>query len=201
MLTIKRPLFMCGENPGLRLFAPQSEQPVAVASYWHCTHSALGPGRALVLWLDVDAAPDLSVGNGGIFSDNMPLAHALVEQLTQYFAEFQGLPVTTLPYVPAICRHSFDGRRYQVTCQASQLQIALEWCDLLDQKYLHWPQFPAGAAAYDLTTVICPCQTGQIAINEQRVPGNVQTGAAQDGAPTSTAFLAFAESWVGPAIP
>lgn len=197
MIEIKRPVFMAGENPGMQLYLPQAEAPVAVVSYWDCTYSALGPGTALVFWLDAARAAS-PVGNGGIFCDNDPLAHALIERLTQHFPEFQNVPVTTLPYLAATCGHTFDGQVYRVRCQTAQHQISLEWRSLLDQKRLHWPQFPTGDTAFDLTTVICPCQTGQITVDDQRVPGSVQTGAARDGAPSSTAFLAFAESWVGP---
>jgi hypothetical protein len=72
------------------------------------------------------------------------------------------------------------------------------WEDVLDQKYLNWPQFPAGDAAYDLTTTICPWRTGAVLINSVAVPGEVVQAKAAGGSPSSTAFLAFAESWVGP---
>ena len=136
--------------------------------------------------------------SGGIFTDNVPLARALVEKLTQHFPEFRGLPVTDLPYVKAICGHTFDGARYTAHCQAEAVQVEVVWEDLLDQKYLNWPQFPAGPVAYDLTTVICPCRAGRVTLNGTVVPGEVLQANAADGAPSSTAFLAFAESWVGP---
>ncbi len=191
---------MCGENPGLRLYVPDTEHLVAVASYWHCTYSPLGTGNALVLWLDATRMLGVSVyRSGGIFTDNVPLARALVETLTQHFPEFRGLPVTDLPYIEAVCEHVFDGTRYAAHCRAADAQVEVAWEELLDQKYLNWPQFPAGAAAYDLTTVICPCRAGRVMLNGIAVPGEVLQAKAADGSPSSTAFLAFAESWVGPA--
>jgi hypothetical protein len=204
MPDIKRPVFMCGENPGLRLYVPGTEQLTAVVSYWHCTYSPWGLGHALVVWLDAAqlAATRLSdvdvYRNGAIFTDNVSLARTLVETLTQHFPEFHGLPVLDLPYVDAMCDHVFDGTRYRAQGWAAETQIEVMWEDVLDQKYLNWPQFPAGDAAYDLTTTICPCRTGAVLINGVAVPGEVVQAKAADGSPSSTAFLAFAESWVGP---
>ena len=126
------------------------------------------------------------------------LARALVETLTQHFPEFRGLPVVDLPYIEAACDHTFDGTRYTARCRAEAVQVEVVWEDLLDQKYLNWPQFPAGPLAYDLSTVICPCRTGRVTLNGTAVPGEVLQANAADGSPSSTAFLAFAESWVGP---
>jgi len=199
MPDIKRPVFMAGENPGLRLYASDTEHLVAVVSYWHCTYSPLGVGNALVLWLDASPMSDQDTyRSGAIFTDNVPLARALVETLTQHFPEFRGLPVTALPYVEATCDHTFDGTRYTARCRTEAVQVEVVWEDLLDQKHLNWPQFPAGSVAYDLTTVICPCRAGRITLAGRRVPGEVLQANAADGSPSSTAFLAFAESWVGP---
>jgi hypothetical protein len=118
----------------------------------------------------------------------------MVETLTQHFPEFRGLPVTTLPYVEASCEHIFDGTRYSVHCQAETMRVEIIWEELLDQKHLNWPQFPAGPVAYDLTTVICPCRAGYVKLNGVAVPGEVQQGQAADGHPSSP-FSAFAESY------
>jgi hypothetical protein len=195
MSEIKRPVFFSGENPGMTLYVPGMEQAVAVASYWHCTDSPWGVGDALVLWLDTEIAPSTDVGQGYVFTDNLELAHVLVKNLTQYFGEFREVPVKTLEYADARCEHSYDGIRYRVICQTAQTKIEVQWTDVLDRKQVIWPQFPAGKAAYDLTTVICPCRAGRIQINDILLPGEVKTAAEP---PSSTAFLAFAETWIGP---
>jgi hypothetical protein len=195
MTEIKRPVFFSGENPAMTLFIPGTEQVAAIASYWHCTDSPQGIGHALVLRL---AAEDATFGHGGIFTDNPVLARTLVENLTQHFPEFEGVPIDTLPYANAQCGHTYDGSHYQVRCQTPTLQIELEWSELLDRKQVVWPQFPAGETTYDLTTVICPCRSGHIHINGQELSGEVKIAQAADGAQSSTAFLAFAETWIGP---
>jgi hypothetical protein len=196
MSEIKRPVFFSGENPGMTLYLPGTEQPAAVASYWYCTDSPWGVGHALVLWLGAASATD--IGQGGVFTDNPGLAEILVKDLTQHFPEFREVPVGTLAYEDARCEHTFDGTRYRAICQTPAAKIELEWIEILDRKQIIWPQFPAGETAYDLTTVICPCRTGRIQINNIAVRGEVKREQTPNGAPSSTAFLAFAETWIGP---
>lgn len=194
MAEIKVPVFFSGENPGMTLYAPGTDQVVAVASYWHCTDSPWGVGHALVLWLGTET----EIGHGGIFTDNLDLAQILVNKLTQYFPEFTDIPVSTFAFVNSRCEHTFDGDCYRVMCQTPKIRIEMEWIGLLDRKQLIWPQFPAGTTVFDLTTVICPCQVGRIQLNGRLMDGEVKTSKTANGRPSSTAFLAFAETWVGP---
>lgn len=87
MIETKRPIFFSGENPGLTLHVPGTEQIVATASYWHCTDSPWGVGHALVLWLATNTP---AIGHGGVFTNNLGLARVLVENLTQYFFRISG---------------------------------------------------------------------------------------------------------------
>jgi hypothetical protein len=188
MTEVRRPVFMSGENPGITLYEPGTENIRAVASYWHCTDSPLGVGHVLILWAGSACQ--------AIFTDHLTLARRLVEQLTQYFPEFQGVPVPDFSYCESQCGHTFDGQSYRVLCRASNLSIELEWTGLMDRKQFIWPRFPAGEASFDLTTVICPCQSARILVNGSPLAGEVKTTAG--GAPSSSAFLAFAETWIGP---
>jgi hypothetical protein len=202
MVEIRRPIFVVGENPGLTLYTPGTDDVVAVASYWHCVASPWGIGHVLVLWLDpvIMAAPS-AVGQGGIWTDNFDLARGLVESLVQHFNEFQDIPLTPLAYRAAPCQHSFDRDRYRVVCQAAGIQITLAWGKILDWKQVVWPRFPAGSAAYDLTTTICPCEEAQIAVDGVALAGQVRLAQTAEGTTASSAFLAFAETWIGPLTP
>lgn len=195
MVESIRPVLLCGENPGVTLYGPGGER-AAVASYWNCTYSAYGAGQALVIWL----AEPRHAAQCGVYTDNAPLARMLVDTLTRHFPEFQGIPVGDLPHFPAQLQRESDGRdRYTAHCSSPQATIQVAWSGVLDQKLLRWPGFPAGAAAYDLTTVICPCREATIAIGGERAEGVVRVG-EQGGWPSSSAFLAFAETWTGPTV-
>jgi len=131
-------------------------------------------------------------------TDNLTLAQELVTRLTRHFPEFQEVSIEGLAYIDAHCEHTYDGARYHVMCQAPGRQVELEWSGILDRKQVIWPRFPAGDVAYDLTTVICPCQVGHIQLNGKQIEGEVKVIQTEDGKPSSTAFLAFAETWIGP---
>lgn len=194
MVEVKRPIFFSGENPGMTLFLPETEEVLAVASYWHCTDSPMGVGHALVLWLKDE---NTAIGHGGIFTDNSKMAEVLVTKLTQYFPEFEKVPTSSLQYVQAHCGHTYDGTSYRVACQMPAAQVELEWSEPLDRKQILWPGFPAGEDAYDLTTVIRPCKIGGIQINGKGIEGKVQVTQNAEGIFSSSAFLAFAETWMG----
>jgi hypothetical protein len=200
MAEMKRPVLFSGENPGMTLYVPGTEQVMAVASYWHCTDSPWGVGHTLILWLGTGTTPATDVGRGGIFTDNLDLAQVLVKNLTQHFPEFRDVPIETLAYVGAHGEHTYDGLCYRVVCQTPEAQIEMEWAEVLDRKQIIWPRFPAGSAAYDLTTVICPCRVGHIQINGKLTGGEVKIAQSADGLFSSTAFLAFAETWIGPLV-
>jgi hypothetical protein len=198
MTEIKRPVLFSGENPGMTLYFSGTEQVVAVASYWHCTDSPWGVGHALILWLETGIISATDIGHGCIFTDNLDLAQVLVKNLTQHFPEFRDIPIETLAYTSAHCEHTYDGVCYKLECLTSEARVEIKWAEVLDRKQIVWSQFPAGPAAYDLTTVICPCRIGVIQINGKFMEGEVKIAQTADGLFLSTAFLAFAETWVGP---
>lgn len=195
MVDVKRPVFFSGENPGMTLYAPGTKESVAVASYWHCTDSPMGVGHALVLWLKDE---NTAIGHGGIFTDNLKLAEILVKKLTQYFPEFENVPTSSLQYIQAHCGHTYDGASYRVICQMPAAQVELEWSEPLDRKQILWPGFSAGEDAYDLSTVIRPCKIGIVQINGKGINGEVKVTQNPEGVYSSSAFLAFAETWIGP---
>jgi len=198
-IDIKRPVFLSGENPGMTLYKSDTDYPVAIISYWHVIDSPHGIGNALVLWLDEIAVSESARTLSGIFTDNLSLARTLMQTLTRYFPEFSDVSVDALAYYEAHCEHVFnDSGQYRVTCKSGQNKIVVEWRDLLDRRSISWSGFPAGNQSFDLQNVICPCGSGTLIINDFVVNGTVKTGTRTDGHPSSTAFLAFAESWVGP---
>jgi hypothetical protein len=198
MAEFQRPVFVCAENPEMTLCSPGTDRTVAVASYWHCVVSPWGVGRALVLWLRSRASGTKVDTRGGIYAYNLDMARGLVNSLIQYFPAFRGVPLEDLPYAEAVCSHSFDGHRYQVECRAEKTRIELEWAKILDWKRLVWLRFPTGPVAYDLATLICPCREAQALVDGVPIDGEAQIGQTSEGTTGSSAFLAFAETWIGP---
>lgn len=198
---VKRPVIFCGENPGLSLFGANGGGLVAAASYWRCTYSAHGEGNALILWLDQDAA---GAGGGAlraIYTDNPAMARFVTDTLNQHFGDFQNRDFPAVQ--PELARFSqeSDSRHYhRVVCHAADRRIELEWRDVRDYQQVIGSQLTFGDRSFELATVICPCATATITVDGRPVTGEVRLS-ERDGRPQSSAFLAFAESWVenGPA--
>lgn len=200
---VKRPVIFTGENPGLSLFGSGSGGLIAAASYWRGTYSAHGEGNTLVLWLDLDAA---GVGEGtltAIYSDNAPLARFVTDTLTQHFGDFQNKGFSSVAPEPARFFQESDSRRYhRVVAHTDTHRIELDWREVRDYQQVIGSDLALGGRSFELATVICPCAEATIIFDGMQVQGEVRP-TERDGRPQSSAFLAFAESWVdnGPVQP
>lgn len=198
---VKRPVIFTGENPGLSLYRPGTDELVVAASYWRCTYSAHGEGNVLVLWLDQAA---LEAGEGTltvIYADNAPLARFVTDTLNQHFGDFQNRGFADVQPEPARFSQEWGSRgSHRVAVQAAERRVELVWRDVRDYGQVVATAMALGGRSFDLATVICPCATGTITVDDVAVAGEVRLG-ERDGRPQSSAFLAFAESWVenGPA--
>ncbi|PKO14379.1 MAG: hypothetical protein CVU39_15200 [Chloroflexi bacterium HGW-Chloroflexi-10] len=198
MVEVRRPIFVSGENPALTLYTPETDNLTAIASYWQCELSPWGIGQVLILWLEKQNAATNEAGLGRIYTDNPPLARGLVQTLVQYFPEFQNIPMAEFSYMDAVLQHEFDGKVYRAASRAGDMRIEIEWHKPLDQKQIVWPGFPTGPAAFDLMTIICPCETAQVLVNGRPLDGEVRLSQTAEGVTGSSAFLAFSETWIGP---
>lgn len=193
---IKRPVIFTGENPGLSLFHPDTGALVAAASYWRCTYSAHGEGNALILWLGRDAG---GAGNGtltAIYTDNTPMARFITDTLNQHFGDFQDKGFPSVTPEPARFFQESDSRSYhRVVAHTGDHRIELVWRDVRDYQQVIGSDTQLGGRSFELATVICPCAGATISVDDTLVRGSVRL-TERDGRPQSSAFLAFAESWV-----
>jgi hypothetical protein len=197
---VNRPVIFTGENPGLSLFRSGSGELVAAASYWRATYTAHGEGNALIIWLDL-AACGGSGTRAAIYADNAAMARFVTDTLNQYFGDFQdkGFPAVTPE--PARFFQESDSRSYhRVVAHAEAHRVELVWRDVRDYQQVIGSDTQLGGRSFELATVICPCAEATITVDDVPVQGDVRL-TERDGRPQSSAFLAFAESWVenGPA--
>lgn len=198
---IKRPVIFTGENPGLSLFDSDTGVLVAAASYWRCTYSAHGEGNALILWLDRGAAGGGEGSRAAIYADNAPMARFVTDTLNQHFGDFQDKGFPSVTPEPARFVQESDSRTYhRVTVHTDAHRIELLWRDVRDYQQVIASAMELGGRSFELATVICPCAEASIVLDGAPVQGVVRL-TERDGRPQSSAFLAFAESWVenGPA--
>lgn len=181
-----RPVLFSGENPVMRLFAPGSEEPAALASYWRATQSEHGEGSALLIWAG-------SPATHAIYADNEAVAQLVTERFNQYFARFKDHGFAGLAPQPARFQVIQDGKSvYRVLCQAADRTIDLKWVEFL-QVYQMRAQNEFGGHTYEVTSTICPVRDASIVIDGTRVEANV----VATGDRETSAFVAYAETWTG----
>jgi hypothetical protein len=198
MMQIRRPVFVSGENPGMTLYESGTERAAAVASYCQCELTPWGVGRALILWLPQGMTSAGTEMYSGVYTDNPEMAMGLVSSLTQHFPEFHGIPLAELACVKADCMHAFDGGACRVACKTARQRIDLEWAEVLDRMQMAWSRFPAGKASFDLTTAICPSARALVRLDGVALTGEPTVAQTAEGTTGSSAFLAFAETWIAP---
>lgn len=185
-----------GENPGLVLFKPGTDQIVAAASYWRCVYSEHGEGNALIIWSDPESSGLGSNAPHAIYTDNPGVARLVADRFTQHFDRFKDRGFGSMETRHARFFQESDSRWYhRVVCNSGYDVIELTWWDVLDCQMVNQQDRQLGPTKWDLATVICPCASATIQVANVPVDGEVQ--ATTDGEkPTSSAFLAFSETWV-----
>jgi hypothetical protein len=192
-IRIRNDVVFAGENSLLMLYRPGTRTPVAVASYWRCSYSATGAGEALVIWVDPEASGLGDRAPVGIYADNAVMASLVWDLFNSHFEPLQGHGIEEMTPEPArFSVYSDDMRLYRATCVAGKTAIELEWRDATEA--LHTVTTPeVGGIQWEVTNVICPCTDAGVRVNGRVVTGEV---GYPEGWFRSSAFLAFAESWV-----
>ncbi|HEV2127079.1 MAG TPA: hypothetical protein VGR22_00495 [Thermomicrobiales bacterium] len=192
-ITVKPDVAFAGDNPLLMLYRPDTEEVIAVASYWRCAWSPEGAGEALVIWVDPAASGLDEQAPAGIFADNTAMAHLVWVQFNSQFDRLQGRGIEDREIQPARFTMLADGiRLHRVTCAAGATTIELEWRDALEA--VHMVATPrVGSSRWEVTNVVLPCAGAAIRVDGIEIAGEVHQ---PEGIYRSSAFLAFAESWV-----
>jgi hypothetical protein len=189
----KSPVIFTGENPGLSLVASGSDRVVAAASFWRSTYSLAGEGNALIIRYDRADGKTTRA----IYADNAALGRFVANTFTQHFGDFKDHGFASLDPIPArFFQDAGSSRSHRVVCHSDERTIELVWSDVRDRQQLIGSQRVLGAHSYELATVICPCGTATITIDGQPLSGEARVRTGDDGRVSSSAFLAFAESWV-----
>ena len=186
-----------GENPGLSLMRPGTDERVAAASYWRCVYSEHGEGNALLIWVDPDGSGLGEIAPHAILTDNPGVAKLVTERFTRHFGGFSDLGFENIEPSLARFAQDSDSRWYhRVVCNDANQVIELTWWDVEDYQPVNNPGYDLGGTSWHLTTLICTCSSASIQIANQPVPGEPRFVRDENGRPSSTAFLAFSETWV-----
>lgn len=188
-----------GENPGLTLYKPGTEDRVAAVSYWRCVYSEHGEGNAMLIWVDAEGSGLGDIAPHAIYTDNPAMAKLVTERFNRHFGGFSDLGFENIEPTYARFFQESDSRWYhRVVCNDGSGVVELVWWDVIEHQQTLRQGFELGGTKWDLMTVICPCKEATITVNNHLVTGEVRTRTNADGKPGSSCFLAFSETWTEP---
>lgn len=188
--SARRSMAFIGSNPGLALHPVDrdgqhipGEPASCFASFWMADWSRWGVGNALLVatrhgWRSYGA-------------DEI-LAATLASELTRYLPEAARFPLSELTHTNDEFDVELDLERgFRATGRKAELEIS----GILDRRQFAAPDFQLGGLSATLTNVYLPCSTGRLSELGVQWPGLPTTYAGPRG-PSSSAYIAVAESWV-----
>lgn len=181
---------LTGENSFIRLRHEQDGPETTRVSHWRVLWSPAGPGHVLYL------QSELTDDQVRVYADNIALARWLQEEIESLlypaFAD-QELPVTA-----AVFDKLGDGRSsWTELVESDEELIRLTWYDFIEPFMLTVPAGSVSGRPHGVYSCFVPAQRAQVTLNG-RVAAGRPVPQERDGRASSTACLAWSETWVRP---
>jgi hypothetical protein len=181
---------LTGENSFIRLRHEENGPETTRGSHWRILWSPAGQGHVLYL------QSELTDNQVRIYSDNIALARWLQEEIESLlypaFAA-QDLPVTAAVFDKLGDRWS----SWTELVESDEELVRLTWYDFLEPFMLTVPAGSISGRPHGVYSCFVPAQRAQVTLN-----GRVAIGRPfpqeRDGRASSTACLAWSETWVRP---
>lgn len=185
-----------GENPGIYLKDSVDGPFVTLASFFRVMLSPHGGGHAVVVIQDpqAKAAPERNF----CLTDNEKLARWLVADYVAHFGAFKGLPaLVDLAYrkLSGCAREGDATSRYSEIVKGDGIDLRLTWEGIGEAFALQMPPDKSATGKHRMLSVFAGAREGVITIDGRRLPGHA-VPRDMAGRQITTAFLAFAESWI-----
>lgn len=182
-----------GENPGIRLVAKEGAPPSTSASFWRVFQSPAGAGHVCFVTSDITANGPSPDDVRVAFTDNEKLADYVASQLMTAFDKAYGekpFPVRTARFE----RSGDTITAWKETLKADGYAIDLVWREFYEPFVI---ESKAGVPhnPYTILSTFVPAKTAEVVINGVRAAG-AATPRMRGPRQSSSAFLAFAESWL-----
>ncbi|MDH4248245.1 MAG: hypothetical protein OEW39_10550 [Deltaproteobacteria bacterium] len=189
-----------GENPGMYL-KERAEGPfVALASFFRVVASPYGAGVGAV----VMEAPESAVSRPDTLNvcvgDNEPLMRYLVKEYLSFFGAFKGQPgLQGLEYrrLTGSSSRNEMPHRYLEELRGEGLEIKLTWSEIGQPFLVDLPPAKSATGKHRMISLFADVPKAEAVINGRRLRGQSQPRDFQ-GRPGTTAFMAFAETWLLP---
>jgi hypothetical protein len=182
---------LTGENSFIRLVSEAGGEQTTRTSHWRVLWSPAGAGHVLFL-----KSADLDRDPVRVYADNIALARYLQDEIeTMLFPEFAD---PNLPVIAARFRRSGDiSSAYNETVAASTETVVLSWHDFLTPFMLNNPAGSTPGRPHGVYSCFFPARAAQITVGDRALSGAVSLE-ARGPAQSSTACIAWSETWVKP---
>ncbi len=187
-------VLIAGENHVLRLRSDPRGPDAALVNHFRLRLSPHGPGHAVFVLADSNAADP----RNACYTDNPALATWLLDWYLRgspLYRELKGL--IDLPIITAggfTCIDELPSC-WTETFKAGDVTVRAVWKDLATPFHVERLAQGGEPDAMDVFSVLMSASDASLSINGQQIPGVVfsrQVGSQ----PITSAFLAFAESWI-----
>ena len=182
-----------GENPGIRLVMKEGAPPSTSVSFWRVLQSPAGAGHVCFVTSDVKGDGPTPDDIRLAFADNETLAEYVATQLMTAFDKAYG--ERPFPIRRARFERSGDtATAWKEAIKADDYAIDLVWRDFYEAFAI---ESRAGVPhnPYTILSTFIPAKSADVIINGTRAAGSV-TPRMRGSRQSSSAFLAFAETWL-----
>jgi hypothetical protein len=188
----------CGENPGMYLKETADGPFVTLISFFRVVLSPHGRGHAAFIFLDPHG-DGKSAGKSNICAtDNEPLARYLKDQFVARFGPFKGSPALSNCRFQSGSRFSAsgDGRSgHTEQFYTEEAEVTLTWEPLGDVFMVEMPKEKSATGQHEMFSCFVNASEIRVSFNGKGVVGRPFPREVA-GKASSTAFLAFSETWV-----
>ena len=182
-----------GENPVIRLMPNEGTTPATAVSFWRVFQSPAGMGHVCFVTSDITGDGPTPDDIRLAFADSETLAAYVATQLMTAFDKAYGeqpFPVRTARFE----RRGDTATAWREIVNADGYSIELVWRDFYEPFAI---ESKAGVPhnPFTILSTFVPARTAEVTINGRKAAGQV-TPRMRGARQSSSAFLAFAETWL-----
>jgi hypothetical protein len=188
-----------GENPGMYLKNSADGPFVTLISFFRVVVSPHGRGHAAFILQDPQGDGKGAGKPNLCITDNEPLAEYLRDGFVSRFGAFKGAKgLATCRGVPGWdFMAGGDGRTAHVEWFRSSIgQVSLTWRELGDRYMVEMPRDKSATGQHEMFSLFVDVRAVDVSINGRGVAGKPFPREFAGKPDSSTAFLAFSETWV-----
>lgn len=188
-----------GENPGMYLKETIDGPYVTLISFFRVVVSGHGRGHAAFMLTDPHGDGKNSAAPNLCLTDNEPLARYLQQGFVANFGAFKGLKgLSNCRMAPAWDFVAAGDPRTTHTewFRSSVGQVSLNWDELGSPFIVDFPKENSATGKHQMLSLFVEAKSVRASINGNAVKGQAFPREFAGRKQSSTAFLAFSETWI-----